>query len=58
MLFAIVASLILVGFFSGYEFGFVSANRLSLELKKKKGNSSGKIIANFLETPTQFIGTC
>jgi len=58
MLFAIVASLILIGFFSGYEIGFVSANRLSLELKKKQGHSSGKIIAKFLETPTQFIGTC
>jgi CBS domain containing-hemolysin-like protein len=53
-----VASIILIGFFSGYEIGFVSANRLSLELKKKQGQRSGKIIANFLETPTQFIGTC
>jgi len=58
MIFAIVASVILIGFFSGYEIGFVSANRLSLELKKKQGNSSGKIIAGFLEAPTQFIGTC
>ena len=58
MFFAIVASLILIGFFSGYEIGFVSANRLSLELKKKQGNRSGKIIAKFLEKPTQFIGTC
>ena len=57
MLFAIVASIILIGFFSGYEIGFVSANRLSLELKKKQGHRSGKIIANFLETTTQFIGT-
>jgi CBS domain containing-hemolysin-like protein len=58
MIFAIVASVILIGFFSGYEIGFVSANRLSLELKKKQGNRSGKIIAGFLEAPTQFIGTC
>jgi len=58
MLFAIVASLALIGFFSGYEIGFVSANRLSLELKKKQGGRSGKIIAKFLEEPTQFIGTC
>ncbi len=58
MIFAIVASVILIGFFSGYEIGFVSANRLSLELKKKQGSRSGKIIAGFLEAPTQFIGTC
>jgi len=58
MIFAIVASVILIGFFSGYEIGFVSANRLSLELKKKQGSKSGKIIAGFLEAPTQFIGTC
>ena len=58
MLFAIIASLALIGFFSGYEIGFVSANRLSLELKKKQGGKSGKIIAKFLAEPTQFIGTC
>lgn len=58
MIFAIIASVILIGFFSGYEIGFVSANRLSLELKKKQGSRSGKIIAGFLEAPTQFIGTC
>ena len=58
MLFAIIASLALIGFFSGYEIGFVSANRLSLELKKKQGGNSGKIIAKFLAEPTQFIGTC
>jgi CBS domain containing-hemolysin-like protein len=48
MIFAIIASLILIGFFSGYEIGFVSANRLSLELKKKNGDPAGKIIAKFL----------
>lgn len=58
MIFAIIASIVLIGFFSGYEIGFVSANRLSLELKKKQGSRSGKIIAGFLEAPTQFIGTC
>ena len=58
MIFAIVAAVILIGFFSGYEIGFVSANRLSLELKKKNGDKAGLIIARFLEAPTQFIGTC
>ena len=58
MIFAIIASLLLIGFFSGYEIGFVSANRLSLELKKKNGSKAGQIIAKFLQAPTQFIGTC
>mgnify|MGYP006198159373 CR=1 FL=1 len=58
MIFAIIASLLLIGFFSGYEIGFVSANRLSLELKKKQGSHAGNILAKFLEAPTQFIGTC
>ena len=58
MILAILASLILIGFFSGYEIGFVSANRLSLELKKKNGDPAGLIIAKFLQAPTQFIGTC
>lgn len=58
MIIAILLSLLLIGFFSGYEIGFVSANRLSLELKKKQGSIAGRIIAKFLEKPTQFIGTC
>jgi CBS domain containing-hemolysin-like protein len=58
MIFSILGALILIGFFSGYEIGFVSANRLSLELKKKNGDPAGKIIAKFLLAPTQFIGTC
>jgi CBS domain containing-hemolysin-like protein len=58
MIFSIIGSLILIGFFSGYEIGFVSANRLSLELKKKNGERSGVIIAGFLQAPTEFIGTC
>jgi CBS domain containing-hemolysin-like protein len=58
MFFAIIISLLLIGFFSGYEIGFVSANRLSLELKKKNHDMSSKIITRFLEKPTEFIGTC
>ena len=54
----IVVTLILIGFFAGYEIAFVSANRLSIELKKKQGRKSGIILANFMEHPARFIGTC
>jgi putative hemolysin len=56
-LIAIALSLLLIGFFSGIEIAFVSANKLSLELRKKQGTYSGKTWAEFNEKPTKFIGT-
>ncbi|MEO6538876.1 MAG: hemolysin family protein [Ferruginibacter sp.] len=56
-LFAIFVSLILIGFFSGIEIAFISANKLSIELSKKQGTYSGKIWGKFAESPTRFIGT-
>lgn len=50
-------SLALAGFFVGMESAFVSANRLSIELKKKQGLKSGKILSAFVESPGKFIGT-
>lgn len=54
----IVASLAFSFFFSGIEIAFLSANRLQIELKRKQGAWSGKIIAYFLQDPSRFIGTC
>ncbi|MES2429980.1 MAG: hemolysin family protein [Bacteroidota bacterium] len=56
-LFAIFLSLILIGFFSGIEIAFVSANKLSIELRKKGGTYSGKIWGEYAEKPARFIGT-
>ena len=56
-LFAIFAALILIGFFSGIEIAFISANKLSLELNKKQGTHSGKTWGAFAEHPTRFIAT-
>lgn len=56
-LFAIIISLLLIGFFSGVEMAFVSANKLSVELRKKKGTYSGKIWGEYAENPARFIGT-
>lgn len=54
----IVVTILLIGFFAGYEIAFVSANRLGIELKKKQGKQSGIIISKLLEQPAKFIGSC
>jgi putative hemolysin len=56
-LIAIIASLILIGFFSGIEIAFVSANKLSIELNRKQGTYSGKVWGAYADKPTRFIGT-
>ncbi len=55
---SIVGTLLFIGFFAGYEIAFVTANRLSIELKKKQGKKSGAILARFIEFPARFISTC
>ncbi|MEP7106571.1 MAG: hemolysin family protein [Ferruginibacter sp.] len=56
-LFAILISLLLIGFLSGVEMAFVSANKLSIELRKKQGTYSGKIWGEYADKPARFIGT-
>ena len=51
----IIIALLLAGFFSGIEVVFISANKLSIELRKKQGNYSGKSWSFFLESPARFI---
>lgn len=57
-IFLIIVTIIFIGFFAGMEIAFVTANRLSIELKKKQGKSSGIILSKFMEEPARFIGTC
>jgi putative hemolysin len=54
----IIIAILFVGFFAGIEVAFVSANKLSIELKKKQGKTSGILISRFLENPSRFIGVC
>lgn len=56
-LISIVLSLLLIGFFAGIEIAFISANKLTIELKKKQGSFSGKTWARYNENPAKFIGT-
>ena len=46
-----------MGFFAGIEMAFYSANRLSIEIKKKQSNSSVQILSKFVESPARFLGT-
>jgi putative hemolysin len=54
----IFVTLIIIAFFAGYEIAFVTANRLNIELKKKQGTRSGRILSGFMENQARFIGTC
>ncbi|HET9057514.1 MAG TPA: hemolysin family protein [Chitinophagaceae bacterium] len=55
-LIAITGIIILIGFFGGIEIAFVSVNKLSIELKKKQGLYSGKVLSFFIEKPARFAG--
>jgi len=58
LLIGIVIALLFIAFFSGIEIAFISANRLSIELKKKQGKTSGIIMSHFMEQPSRFLGSC
>jgi putative hemolysin len=53
----ILISLLLSALFSGTEIAYISANKLRVELKKKKGVRRGKILTGFYEAPASFLGT-
>ncbi len=52
----IALSMLLSAFFSGMEIAFVSSNKLKLELDRKKGMLSARLLSRFAEIPTRFIG--
>ncbi len=54
----ISVTLLLIAFFAGIEIAFISINKLTVELKKKQGLSSGIILSNFLENPSKFLSVC
>ncbi|MCF8309728.1 MAG: hemolysin family protein [Bacteroidales bacterium] len=52
----IIITLLFSAFFSGMEIAFISANKLKLELDKKKGNLPAKLLSYYISVPTKFIG--
>ena len=57
LLLYLLICILAIGFFAGTEIAFISANKLNLELKKKQGSLSGRILAKFSKAPEEFIGT-
>lgn len=53
----LTVTLILIAFFSGIETSFISASKLSIELRKKQGTYSGRVWSNFMDKSARFIGT-
>jgi len=45
-----------MGFFAGIEMAYYSANRLSIELRKKQGGTAGQLLSKFIDAPASFIG--
>lgn len=46
-----------IGFFSGMEIAFISANKLRIELRSKQGVFGGKWVAKYIKEPNEFIST-
>ena len=44
-------------FFAGIEMAFYSANRLTIELRKKQGGLNGQLVSKFVESPAAFLGS-
>ncbi|MBX2816549.1 MAG: hemolysin family protein [Saprospiraceae bacterium] len=57
LLLFILVFLVLSAFFSGSEIAYLSANKLGIELLKEKKDWTGRILTNFYEKPTDFLGT-
>lgn len=49
-------SIIIIGFFCGIEVAFASADKLSIELRKKQGKASGRTWSKFTEHQSRFMG--
>lgn len=53
----ILICLVLSAFFSGSEIAFVTANKLKVELDRKQGKISGRLLGWFMDRPDYFIAT-
>lgn len=53
----IIVSIIFSGFFSGMEIAYITANKLKVEVDKKSGGFSARILSRFTSSDSGFIST-
>ncbi|RPD96662.1 HlyC/CorC family transporter [Aureibaculum marinum] len=53
----IILSILMSAFFSGMEIAFVSANKMHIELEKKKDSFLSRVLTKLTENPSKFITT-
>lgn len=51
----VIISLLFSAFFEGMEIAYVSSNKISIEIEKKKKNISSKILSKLTSNPSKFI---
>lgn len=56
-IFWVFITLLLSAFFSGSEIAYLSANKLSIEVLKNKGEGKGRILADLYRDPKSFLST-
>lgn len=49
-------ALILIIIITGVEYAYLTSNKLTIELKRKKGTEKGRIAASFFDLPERFFG--
>jgi CBS domain containing-hemolysin-like protein len=56
IIFGIILSFLASCLFAGIEVGFVSLNRITVELRKKQKSGSAQKLSSYLDEPSRFIG--
>ena len=58
LVFEILVALFFTAFFAGLEIAFISANKLLVELKRKRSDKAeGDVLARFYDKPAEFLST-
>ncbi|MFT4062104.1 MAG: hemolysin family protein [Edaphocola sp.] len=48
--------LVLIVIFTGVEYAYLASNKLTIELKRKQGKASGRLLGDFFDHPERFWG--